>query len=1315
MSKFFGAFSGNKKSDSGDITEAQVEAKDHVDYAKYFRLVDFGGNIVDVREQMRQAGLDDAIIHNPNKLIPAKPVIQKQQDSAPHILHRKASTAEIEDIQAEDSDFEDDESDGMSHGSSLVSGRSDMQQLAEENAFTNAFKKKKKTPIPSDESQIITTAHYEGIEEVMDKFHEGHGEVTKPEQSPDFEDDESDGMASHTSSHLSGGSGRHHAPTTVHSVSQPVKTTLSDIAKKQTTSTHRMNSDVFNAVAPQQEPASSHQEQDDKQIEGIIEVFIRKPLGLTLGENEPDEPMGVHVSKVVHGGSADRTGQIKPGMVLLTACGEDVTELDFDEVMDILRDAPKDEDLCLVFKEAREVDSKETNGNALEDSGIIGESDDDEPPSDDDDDDDFASDSDESPIKNDIWAENDLQQEAIVDQDEKKQDGQCDTIEVEATEVNDIAQEEYTSKGGEIETFSSSDNEEDGNTVVHVDPLARANSMFGGFSDSECSDNENDEGEEKLPIQEEIISRSNQQASNKQDTSPVVNSDVSSTSPDAPSTLPHTSSFKARRLAAMQSVRAKQAGGQPPYQMKAPDPLENTAIIGRVSAPPRRKPTAQRSSSLPPEQASPSGLPRRTKPAGQNADIDRRHKRMLGNDDDDNSTKDEIDKQTPSQSVSKQSPIDSTSTGIPRRKKSINVDPNERRYERFFGGGESEVPQKQDQQTHPQTHSQDVDSDNRQSTTASSELRMGTIKKTSSGYSLSGLSLGGVKQGNVVSDQHSTSSATPSSITSPDQNKAADDKVSQSAAVTVPRRRGGSSLTAQLKTIRSRRSMGYDNREITSPNSEKEPSDSHEKISRDNDNTATLKKSHPRSGKILNKQLNILWQKEGKAVIAKAKEEANPSRMIKEEERVKPEEFRRRRQSFSLTTPLDLGLDQDIVPESDERSLPSAVEEGSQSTTASSFAPSVTRKPVSTFPMDPALDLSSPSPVRSSNGGSPESVLRFQEGEGKVLSMWRDVDNNIVDDESTHDHSQVDISIGSGQHSPVKSDDDHLEQSSHNHSSFHSQHITKSEHNQQQKKDIIETIDSGCQSDYVNLIDDKYLNSYQMLLGEKQEVSEMQEKLYAEMKASKQQLQENEAVSKARVDAYEQESLERIAEEEALLRSRMEQVEDIILSEKQEIDKQWEELRAAEQEAYAVHAQKTQELLDLMHIVSAHHERVAGDKKKIARQRLHLDMALQDINRFTKFSPDMSGKIGTVKYVNTRTPAIGPSLSASVGQPPTPNVSKGFNSSATRLMPPPAPNRGGLSPSRHTTSSMQSIASFGSKNRRGSPVNKGRGLSRSQI
>ena len=81
----------------------------------------------------------------------------------------------------------------------------------------------------------------------------------------------------------------------------------------------------------------------------LVRLELLKPLGLTLAENVPDEPRGVYVDDLSSSGSAAGCGQVRVGMLLLAACGVDVRRKDFDAVMDILRDAPPNKPLLLVF------------------------------------------------------------------------------------------------------------------------------------------------------------------------------------------------------------------------------------------------------------------------------------------------------------------------------------------------------------------------------------------------------------------------------------------------------------------------------------------------------------------------------------------------------------------------------------------------------------------------------------------------------------------------------------------------------------------------------------------------------------------------------------------------------------------------------------------------------------------------------------------------------------------------------------------------------------------------------------------------------
>ena len=80
-----------------------------------------------------------------------------------------------------------------------------------------------------------------------------------------------------------------------------------------------------------------------------IYVSLSKPLGIGLQEISPNEAKGVYVESCAPGGKAEASGLIYPGLVLISACGTDVQEFDFDSVMNILREAPSDEPIDLIL------------------------------------------------------------------------------------------------------------------------------------------------------------------------------------------------------------------------------------------------------------------------------------------------------------------------------------------------------------------------------------------------------------------------------------------------------------------------------------------------------------------------------------------------------------------------------------------------------------------------------------------------------------------------------------------------------------------------------------------------------------------------------------------------------------------------------------------------------------------------------------------------------------------------------------------------------------------------------------------------------
>ena len=64
-------------------------------------------------------------------------------------------------------------------------------------------------------------------------------------------------------------------------------------------------------------------------------IKLTKPLGMLLEENSNGR--GVFVEDLVEGGAAEQSGAIQHGDSLLRVMSSDVTELEFDSVMELLQ------------------------------------------------------------------------------------------------------------------------------------------------------------------------------------------------------------------------------------------------------------------------------------------------------------------------------------------------------------------------------------------------------------------------------------------------------------------------------------------------------------------------------------------------------------------------------------------------------------------------------------------------------------------------------------------------------------------------------------------------------------------------------------------------------------------------------------------------------------------------------------------------------------------------------------------------------------------------------------------------------------------
>jgi ferredoxin len=82
--------------------------------------------------------------------------------------------------------------------------------------------------------------------------------------------------------------------------------------------------------------------------EELVDVSVNKPLGLVFEEIEENASKGVYVVEC-NDGNAKSTGKVFPGMMLVQACGQDTHSLNFDAIMDILRESPENKPLNLRF------------------------------------------------------------------------------------------------------------------------------------------------------------------------------------------------------------------------------------------------------------------------------------------------------------------------------------------------------------------------------------------------------------------------------------------------------------------------------------------------------------------------------------------------------------------------------------------------------------------------------------------------------------------------------------------------------------------------------------------------------------------------------------------------------------------------------------------------------------------------------------------------------------------------------------------------------------------------------------------------------
>lgn len=86
----------------------------------------------------------------------------------------------------------------------------------------------------------------------------------------------------------------------------------------------------------------------------FVKVSILKPLGLSLEENEPNNPRGVYISDVGDG-NAKSSGKLSKGLYLIEVAGVDVKYKDFDSIINLIGSLPQDKALDFIFVSPKSV------------------------------------------------------------------------------------------------------------------------------------------------------------------------------------------------------------------------------------------------------------------------------------------------------------------------------------------------------------------------------------------------------------------------------------------------------------------------------------------------------------------------------------------------------------------------------------------------------------------------------------------------------------------------------------------------------------------------------------------------------------------------------------------------------------------------------------------------------------------------------------------------------------------------------------------------------------------------------------------------
>ena len=1034
-----------------------MKAKDHPDYAKFFRMAEVGGNIVDIRREMREFDLDDNLIQTPERQIPAETKLNVRNH-----LHQATAGSYLERV----------------------------------------------------------------------------GEF-------DFHDDESDGMSSRASSSVTHSSTPH-------------------VNDKEFTDMFRRKPTVQTQPTVAEEPAE--ESPTPQRGKGRIVVHILKPLGITMGENVEDEEQGVHVASCTPNGNAAATGVIRPGMILLEACGEDVRHRDFDDIMDILRGAPADEKLTLVFAPAPGEEEEEEEASCPSDaekSAVCDTAPDPSPPV-------APPNVNPSPPSPRPVVTAAAISEALLKSD------------------SDESEAEVSDEEPAVPTTSTSSAVPAAATVAPAvaAPVVAANvppPMEKSTSPSPKATTSHVPVTASTGAKRSLIARKGAAAM-------AARSAAATAIPEPPATRNTPPTSPKTRTSATSPATSATADADDDSSGDNWGKTHLSLDIGAVGVP-----ASGGVFGLPDHLSVEEKSTDKAESKSEMNPISRsRHKspsRHLHGEDPEWAHQDKVEaitspmtSPTPTQTDShmEESPVleSAALTSRPRGPRMALLrgkggpEESDRRATR---GGIARVAAPS--QTAPvPTSLLDKPASSYQSHSQVQNPDPARKQDPVPHAGVFGAGTGYFDESDddedapppvlplTTNDSTPTAFAEPTAAISQSSPSIVATQSSMQTSTTAPRKAGSSRLGDQLKILRSMKRAGTSVGSAASTASSAQPSVE-----------AHVQNSDEKEGR---------WHGEGDT--ASVKSNGTVLSDLTRRSRLTAASGR----GAGVPGPERLGERSAHRPASPTASIDSSVVRGNRG--AMQREGNDGRRGVESGASTPSTSLHSRNTLYGhATSSSPD--MKQQTGGGG----------------------------GSGGFSPNVT---HKQLSSFDISTVSSAPQLGSRSSASMYKGAgrvggatVPMQDRGVQSDYSSYVDEKYINSYQMLLGERQEIEQMREALQQETEERAAMLLAEEDEAMRRIAENEEESMSRLRAEENVLRDRVREVEDIILMERNEIDRQWKELRAAEADSERTIRLRTKELLEIMHVVRAHHDKLQHDKKRIARQRLHLDMALHDLNRFNSF------------------------------------------------------------------------------------------------